>query len=86
MEALVVLGILMIAASLLLPAVQAARQQASQLQCSSRLAQLGTALAAFEESHKRLPRAFCGVVERNKTLFPYCLSPFVELLPYVGER
>ena len=47
-EMLVVISIIAVLASLLLPAVQAARETARRLQCSSNMRQLANATHQFE--------------------------------------
>ncbi len=54
-ELLVVLGILAGMVSLLLPAVQSARQKARETVCKNNLHQLNLAVANFSVTHKRLP-------------------------------
>ena len=54
-ELLVVIAIIGILVSLILPAVQAARESARQAQCSSRLRQIGIAVHQFHDREKRLP-------------------------------
>ena len=54
-ELLVVIAIIGILIAILLPAVQAAREAARRVQCSSSIRQLGLALLNYESSHKVLP-------------------------------
>jgi prepilin-type N-terminal cleavage/methylation domain-containing protein/prepilin-type processing-associated H-X9-DG protein len=54
-ELLVVISIIGILVSLLLPAVQKAREAASRLQCANNLKQMGIAVASFETRTNRLP-------------------------------
>ncbi|MCB9940008.1 MAG: DUF1559 domain-containing protein [Planctomycetaceae bacterium] len=54
-ELLVVIAIIGVLVALLLPAVQAARESARKMQCSSQLRELGQAALTFEGSKKRFP-------------------------------
>jgi prepilin-type N-terminal cleavage/methylation domain-containing protein/prepilin-type processing-associated H-X9-DG protein len=87
-ECLVVIGIIGIVFSLLLPAVQAARDASRRVACDNRLRQLGIAIQNFESTHRSLPTngwgfqwmgvRDLGVGAGQPGGWVYCLLPFLE--------
>ncbi|MEC9007646.1 MAG: DUF1559 domain-containing protein [Planctomycetota bacterium] len=85
-ELLVVIAIIAILVSLLLPAVQQAREAARRTMCKNNLAQIGVALQNYEMAHRCLPPGTIdtsGPVESRAS--GYHMSWLVQLLPYLDE-
>jgi prepilin-type processing-associated H-X9-DG protein len=79
-ELLVVIAIIGILVSLLLPAVQAAREASRRTQCSNNLRQLGVALQNYHDVVKRFPP---GSLIMNDG---YSWGAQMMLLPYLEKR
>lgn len=82
-ELLVVIAIIGILIALLLPAVQAAREAARRMTCSSNLKQLGLAMHNYHDSHKCFPPAFMVVDETGEINGGWAWAVF--LMPYIEQ-
>ncbi len=81
-ELLVVIAIIGVLVGLLLPAVQAAREAARRMDCSSRIRQLGFAMMNFESAYKRYPRNYQQVGPNAWE----ATSANVQILPYLEQN
>jgi prepilin-type N-terminal cleavage/methylation domain-containing protein len=79
-ELLVVIAIIGVLVSLLLPAVQQAREAARRTQCKNNLKQLGLAFHNFENTYSYLPSSL-----RPPTAGTVRFSVLTQLLPYLDQ-
>ncbi len=89
-ELIVVVSIIGILISLLLPAIQNARESARRMSCSNNLHQIGVALHSYNQAQKRLPpgwlvsnksSAASAVQNNNGWAWGAMLLPFIEQRP-----
>lgn len=86
-EMATVISIIAVLISMLLPAVQSAREQARRTQCVNNLTQLGVALASYEASNRVLP---AGVIDLNDPVDDsptgYRFGWVARILPHLERR
>ena len=82
-ELLVVITIIGILISLLLPAVQAAREAARKLQCQNNIKQLGLALHNYHDANRTFPP---GSFWTGADYANYRGSILIRLLPYIEQQ
>jgi prepilin-type N-terminal cleavage/methylation domain-containing protein/prepilin-type processing-associated H-X9-DG protein len=87
-ELLVVIAIIGVLMSLLLPAVQTARESTRRTSCSNNFKQLGVALLNYESARKCLPTGADAKVWDTAPTLPQTFfrwSTFAQLTPYLEE-
>lgn len=87
-ELLVVIAIVGILVALLLPAVQAAREAARRLQCTSNLKQLGIAMQHYHDAMRHFPAVrdtYPMAFAAHARLLPYCeQQPLFQMIDFTG--
>jgi prepilin-type N-terminal cleavage/methylation domain-containing protein/prepilin-type processing-associated H-X9-DG protein len=84
-ELLVVIAVIGILISLLLPAVQKAREAAARISCSNNLRQIAIAIASYESEQRRLPTSGCGWDSSGNPTYD-TISTFTALLPQLEHN
>jgi prepilin-type N-terminal cleavage/methylation domain-containing protein len=85
-ELLVVIAIIAVLVSLLLPAVQQAREAARRTQCKNNLMQIGIALHNYEMAYTRLPPGSVNATGPVQNLpSGYHMSWIVQILPFMDQ-
>jgi prepilin-type N-terminal cleavage/methylation domain-containing protein len=82
-ELLVVIAIIGVLVSLLLPAVQAAREAARRMYCGNNIKQIGLAMLNYEAATQRIPPSACV---NTKTTTNASWSIHGRLLPYMEQN
>ena len=93
-ELLVVIAIIGVLVSLLLPAIQAARESARRSKCANNMRQTSLAVLNYESSRKTLPPAGLARVQRDSQHGVDIFNPLggtrfswiVEVLPFMEEQ
>ena len=87
LELLMVISVIAVLVSLLLPAVQSARESARQLQCQNNLRQLGVALCNYNQLFRVLPPGSVSSIHPVAQLQPPDgIGWIAQILPHLGAE
>lgn len=86
-ELLTVIAIIGFLLSLLVPAVQDARESSRRSSCENNLRQIGIAIQNFEARNQSYPNAFCGMVDWPGEYYStWCVSPAAQLTAFLDDQ
>ena len=85
-ELMMAVSIIALLVSLILPAVQSARENARRVHCANNLMQLGIGLGSYASTHSVLPPGVVNETGPIKNLpYGYHHSWVVQILPFIGQ-
>jgi type II secretory pathway pseudopilin PulG len=82
----VVIAIIGVLVSLLLPAVQSAREAARRLQCSNNLKQMSLACHTYNDAHGTLPPGVVTESQARGAVGNYRTGWTIEILPFIEQQ
>lgn len=80
------MAVIALLAALLLPAVQASREAARRQQCGAHLHQLGLAMHAYHDAHRKFPPGWVHQIEQRSNYgWGTSILPMIEQLPLFDQ-